>query len=98
MGIRLSEEREIMKKADYINSMKETPAGSLEFLIKKMNVIPDQIRNAQTAQETEELLETLKYIRTYFLKDIIEDLERTKSVQSVSLPAEIDLDRITWIS
>ena len=74
--------------------LKGSPASSLEYLITKLNEIPDLIRNAQTAQETALVIETLTYIRKYFLKGIIEDLHNVKHLQDISLPEVIDIDRL----
>ena len=83
-----------ISESEYKESMKESPARALEILIKKMNDIPDLIRDAQTAQQTAEVIESLAYIRRHYLKDVIEDLEHVKGLQTACLPNMLDIDAV----
>lgn len=91
---------EIISKEEYIESLKESPAGSLEYLIKKLDQIPDQIRSAKTAKDTADIIETLSFIREDVLKELIEDLRYTEVFQKISLPDLLDLDQagLLWFS
>lgn len=83
---------EAVTKQEYISMMKETPAESIEFMIRKLKDIPDDIRNAQNALHTQEIIEKLYFLRDNYLNEILNDLERLESQQTIILPDLIDLD------
>ena len=83
---------EAVTKQEYISMMKETPAESVEFMIRKLKDIPDDIRNAQTVLHTQEIIEKLYFLRDNYLNEILNDLERLESQQTIILPDLIDLD------